>query len=257
MIRRTLTLCALLLPAAGLAAADTAAADKGLAVARALAKNASGFGDQTMRIHMRLENAGGQQATRDIRVKVLERKGEAAYSLVVFDSPRDVKGTALLSKGEDQWLYLPAVRRVRRVSASHRSGPFVGSEFSYEDLLGNDPKQYAWRLVDEVACGKSTCMRVETTPKYEDSGYSKRILHVRKGDHRLEKIVFFDRKGAKLKTLVYGDYQTHAGRFVRAHTWDMTNHQTGKRTVLELSDYAFGTGLSEGDFVKAKLKRAR
>lgn len=258
MIMKTklIPLCLLLLPSLGLAAGDTAARE-GAEVAKRLATRAAGFGDQTMHIHMRLENAGGQTATRDIRVKILEREGAAPYSLVMFDSPRDVKGTALLSKGEDQWLYLPAIRRVRRVSSSHRSGPFVGSEFSYEDLLGNDPSQHRWRLVGEAKCGPATCLEVEATPKYEDSGYSRRVLSVRKDDDRLEKIVFFDRKGSKLKTLVYKDYQTHQGKFVRAHTWDMNNHQTGKRTVLELSEYTFGTGLSEGDFARSKLKRAR
>lgn len=232
-------------------------APQGPAVAKALAAQSAGFKDQSMHIHMRLETPDGQSATRDLRVKVLERPGQAPFSLVLFESPRDVEGTALLSKEGDQWLYLPAMRRVRRISSSHRSGPFMGSEFSYEDLMGNDPAQYAWKTIGKEACGDAQCLVVETTPRFEGSGYSRRVLYLRDSDHRLERIEFFDRGGAKLKTLHYRDYQTHQGRFVRAHTWDMTNHQTSKRTVLELSDVRFGVGLSEGDFAPAKLSRAR
>lgn len=250
----TVLLLAMLSPAA-LYAADDAPA--GIEVAKAIAAKGAGFKDQTMRIHMRLENSGGQVATRDLKVRLLEHEGRPPSSLILFESPRDVEGTALLSKQGDQWLYLPATKRVRRVSSSHRSGPFVGSEFSYEDLLGNDPAQYDWKTIGKESCGEQTCLLVETRPRFEDSGYSRRVLHVRANDHRLEGIEFFDRGGAALKTLTYRDYVLHDGRFLRAQTWDMKNHQTGKRTILSLTDFTFGSGLADSDFVSSKLSRVR
>ena len=124
---------------------------EGARIAQLIADKAAGFGDQSLSIHMELHNAHGQQATRDIEVKMLEKKSEAPWSLITFNSPRDVAGTALLSQGEEQWLYLPAARRVRRISSSNRSGPFVGSEFSYEDLTA-DASKYSWKLLATVAC---------------------------------------------------------------------------------------------------------
>src|SRR5688500_12658716 len=167
---------------------------EGQKIARALADKAGGFGDQRLSIHMELHNAQGQQATRDLEVKMLEKKGEAPYSLITFQSPRDVAGTALLSHGEEQWLYLPAARRVRRISSSNRSGPFVGSEFSYEDLTG-DVGKYSWKLLGTTACGGGKqCWQVETRPLYADSGYTRRLLLVETDTVRIQKIDFYDRK---------------------------------------------------------------
>lgn len=246
----------LLTSSAALAADDTDQ-KKGVAVARALAAKARGYGDQSVTISMALKNAHGQEAERKIHVRTLERPGESPYSLIVFDSPRDVKGTALLSRGEDQWLYLPAARRVRRISSSNRSSPFMGSEFSFEDLTGNDPRQHAWKLLGEAACEDgAACLKVEATPKYERSGYSRRVLYVEAEAKRLRRIEFFDRKGEKLKTLTYGEFEAH-GAHERAHRWTMVNHQSGKSTVLTFEDFEFDNGYSESDFSKARLKRAR
>ena len=245
----------------GVAAAKGSPAEQGKAIAREMARRAGGYGDQTMTLEMELRNAHGGKATRKIRVKVLERPKAASYSLIIFDSPRDVKGTALLSHGkpdgdDDQWLYLPALRRVRRISSANRSGPFAGSEFSFEDLSGNAASKYSWKLVGEAKCASGTCYRVETRPTYQRSGYSKRIVWVDKKHYRPVKVEFFDRKGARLKTLTYSDYRKH-GKHQRAHQWTMKNHQSNKSTVLRFASYRFKTGLDESDFSKSRLKRVR
>lgn len=254
-MKHSVHLLGLLLSSSAFAAEEGSEA-KGTAIARAIADRAAGYGDQSVEIHMELHDAHGQEATRDIRVKVLEREGEAPWTLIVFDSPRSVKGTALLSHGDDQWLYLPAARRVRRISSGNRSGAFVGSEFSYEDLTGNHPGQHSWKLVGEQACGNTTCSVVETRPRYESSGYTRRLLHVETGTSRIRKIDFFDRKDVLLKTLTYEDYKS-IGKHERSHTWVMKNHQNGKRTVLRFEGFSFGNGFSESDFSKAKLKSVR
>ena len=227
---------------------------EGQKIARAIAEKAAGFGDQSLTIHMELRNAHGEQATRDIRVKMLERKGEAPWSLITFQSPRDVSGTALLSHGDEQWLYLPAARRVRRISSSNRSGPFAGSEFSYEDLTG-DASKYSWKLLATAPCdGGKQCHQVETRPLYDDSGYTRRLLHVETDTMRVQKIDFYDRKDALLKTLAYRDYQTHQGKFERAHLWEMKNHQNQKSTRLRFTDFKFNNGFSAAEFSQARLK---
>jgi outer membrane lipoprotein-sorting protein len=227
---------------------------EGQKIARALADKASGFGDQSLTIHMELHNAHGQQATRDIEVKMLEKKGDSLWSLITFSSPRDVSGTALLSQGEEQWLYLPAAKRVRRISSSNRSGPFAGSEFSYEDLTG-DTSKYSWKLLGTIACdGGKQCWQLETRPLYQDSGYTRRVLLVETDTVRIQKIDFYDRKDALLKTLAYREYRTHHGKFDRAHLWEMKNHQNQKSTLLRFAEFKFNNGFSPGDFNQAKLK---
>jgi hypothetical protein len=227
---------------------------EGQRIARAIAEKAAGFGDQSLTIRMELHNAHGQQATRELEVKMLEKKDESPWSLITFNSPRAVSGTALLSRGEEQWLYLPAARRVRRISSSNRSGPFAGSEFSYEDLTG-DTTRYSWKLLRTVACeaGKQ-CWQVESRPLYPDSGYTRRVLLVETDTVRVQTIDFYDRKDALLKTLSYRDYRTHHGKFERAHLWEMKNHQSRKSTLLYFTDFKFANGFSAADFSQAKLK---
>lgn len=239
--------------------ATTAAAtpeDEGRAIGEAMRARSSGFGDQMVTINMELRNAQGEEATRQIRVKVLERTDSPPATLILFDGPADVKGTALLSQGDDQWLYLPNTRRVRRISSSNRSGPFLGSELSFEDLTGNGPGAYAWKLLGTKPCGAAQCYEVETVPTYERSGYTRRVLLVEKESYRMHKIDYYDRKESLLKTLTYDDYKTY-GQQDRAHVLTMTNHQSHKSTVMRFGDYAFGNGFNPSDFTKATLGRAR
>lgn len=230
---------------------------EGLAIAQAVAAKAAGYGDQVVSIEMKLENGGGQSAVRKIRVSTLERPGESTYSLIVFDSPADVRGTALLSRGEDQWLFLPASDQVRRISTSNRSGAFVGSEFSYEDLTSTAVSAYTWRSLGQQPCGAATCLTVESRPKDERSGYSRRVLWLDAAARRPLKLEFFDRKGALLKTLSYSDWRSYESKYDRAELWTMQNHQTGKATTLRFDGFKFKNGFSEADFSQAKLKRVR
>ena len=122
----------------GAALAETAE-EKGLAIAVEADNRDQGWGDQATTSKMILRNSQGAESTREIRGKALEVKGDGDKSLTIFDTPRDVKGTAFLSfthtlKADEQWLYLPALKRVKRISSSNKSGPFMGSEFSYEDI---------------------------------------------------------------------------------------------------------------------------
>ncbi|MCK4739413.1 MAG: outer membrane lipoprotein-sorting protein, partial [Deltaproteobacteria bacterium] len=112
--------------------------EQGLAIAKEREKRAKGFVDFTGDMEMILKNRHGEISTRQMRTKTLEVKGDGDKALSIFDTPRDVKGTAFLtfshkSGDDDQWLYLPALKRVKRISSSNKSGSFMGSEFAYED----------------------------------------------------------------------------------------------------------------------------
>ena len=117
-----------LLPPA--AAAETPEA-RGLAIATEADQRDSGFGDYTSDVKMILRNKQGQESVREIRSSTLEVEGDGDKSMTIFDKPRDIQGTALLSfthkEGpDDQWLYLPALKRVKRIASDNKSGPFMG-----------------------------------------------------------------------------------------------------------------------------------
>lgn len=243
------------------ALAETAE-EKGLATAKAYDKRNSGFGDQTADLIMTLRNRKGDESTRMIRIHTLEVDDDGDKSLSIFDEPPDVKGTAMLTfshglSPDDQWLYIPALKRVKRISSRNKSGPFMGSEFAYEDLSSQEVEKYTYTYLREEACGEWQCHVLERVPAYEYSGYSRQHVWYDVNEYRPMKVVYYDRKDALLKTLTYSGYREYLDRHWRADEMYMENHQTGKSTRLQWSNYVFNTGLTDGDFNKNALKRAR
>ena len=236
--------------------------ETGLEIARDARALEEGFGNFTARQTMVLRNKHGQESRRRLQVKVLEVSGDGDKSLFVFDEPRDVRGTALLvhahrESADDQWLFLPALKRVKRISSANRSGSFMGSEFAYEDMTAQEVEKFTYRYLRDEPCGDLTCTVSERFPVDKKSGYSRQTVWRDKDDLRVWKVHYYDRKDAHLKTLVLEDYEQYLGRYWRARTMTMENHLTGKSTVLTWTDFQFQTDLDERDFTRTGLKRAR
>ena len=233
---------------------------RGLDIAIEMHRVDSGWQDMRASLEMVLRNREGDESRRQIRTRTLEVEGDGDKGLTLFDTPADIRGTAFLSythavEADDQWLYLPALKRVKRISSATKSGPFMGSEFAYEDLSSSEVEKYAYKwLRDEEAEG-NTLHVLERYPAYEHSGYSRQVVWVDASTLRPVVVEFFDRKDTLLKTLTYHDYQQYLGVYWRADRMSMMNHQTGKSTELVWSHYQFQTGLSASDFDKNALKR--
>jgi outer membrane lipoprotein-sorting protein len=247
----------------GTAGAVFAAQDEGFEIAARSDRTDLGFGDSEVELKMVLRNAAGQESTRSLRIATLEKPDETVgdKSLVVFDTPRDIEGTALLSHAkildpDDQWLYLPALKRVKRISSSNKSGPFVGSEFAFEDFTAIELNKFEYTFVGTEPCGNLVCDVLERTPRYENSGYTKQVSWVDQTDYQIRKVEFYDRRGDLLKVLELTDYRYYDVIW-RAHKLSMSNVQTNKQTDLIYGNYTFGAGLDEKDFVKGRLSRLR
>ena len=238
------------------------AEEKGLAIAVEADKRDEGFDDSTANMTMELKNKQGDTSTRYIRIKTLEVIGDGDKSMSIFDEPADVKGTAFLTfshaiKPDEQWLYLPALKRVKRINSKNKSGPFMGSEFAYEDIASQEVEKYTYKYLRDETLNGIDCFVIERYPAYKHSGYTRQVGWVNKAEYRPEKIVFYDRKNSLLKTLTYDGYQQYLDKFWRADQMHMENHQTGKSTTLTWNDYQFSTGLEDSDFNKNSLKRAK
>jgi hypothetical protein len=234
----------------------------GLEIAREASARGDGFGNFTASLAMVLYNRQGQESRRQLRIKVLEVDGDGDKSLFVFDEPRDVKGTALLihahrEEADEQWLYLPALKRVKRISSSNRSGSFMGSEFAYEDLTVQEVEKFTYRYLRDEPCGELACTITERVPTEEGSGYLRQLVWRDREELRIWKVEYYDRKDAHLKTLTVDKYQQYLDRYWHAEEMAMVNHLTGKGTVLTWTDYRFRTGLDERDFTTTGLKRVR
>ena len=259
MNKMVLLLLTGLLPIAALAETPE---EKGLAIAIEADRRDNGWGDFATELTMLLKNRQGEESTREMRSKALEVKGDGDKSLIVFDKPADVSGTALLSFShkqgdDDQWLYLPALKRVKRIASDNKSGPFMGSEFAYEDITSQEVEKYTYKwLRDEQLDGKDMFV-LERYPADKRSGYTRQVVWMDKAEYRPMKIEYYDRKNAHLKTLVFRDYKQYLDKYWRASDMYMENHQTGKSTRLAWKGYRFGVGLTQRDFDQNALARAK
>ena len=249
-------------PAADVLAQEETPEEKGLRIARDSSARNDGFGDFTAGMTMVLRDRQGRESVRQMRFKVLEVPADGDKSLFVFDQPRDVQGTALLTHAhvntpDDQWLYLPALKRVKRISASRRSGSFMGSEFSYEDMSSPEVDEYTYRYLRDEPCGDLMCTVTEQFPLDEKSGYSRKVIWQDKDELRVWKMELYDRRGSHLKTLTFANYQQYLDRYWRAEEQTMVNHLTGASTVLEWTDFRFRTGIDESEFTQTALRRVR
>lgn len=238
------------------------AEEKGLRIAKLVDEQDNGYKDSQAILKMTLVNKHGQTTSRKMRFKSLEVEGDGDRSQMIFDNPRDISGTAMLTfthkKGpDDQWLYLPALKRVKRIASKNKSGPFMGSEFAYEDLASQEVEKYTYKYLRDEKINGFDCYVIDRDPVDPNSGYTHLETWINKEKLVPEKIVFYDRKNTLLKTLIFKDYKQYLGKFWRAESFEMVNHQKGKKTTLEWIDYKFRLGLTKKNFNKNSLKRAR
>ncbi|MBI1238820.1 MAG: outer membrane lipoprotein-sorting protein [Alphaproteobacteria bacterium] len=261
----TLTLLAL----AGPAAHAETPEERGLAIAQEADRRNQGWVDSKVDLRMILRNAQGESSERSMKLRALEviSDTEGDKSLTYFLSPADVEGTALLSftritEADDQWLYLPALKRVKRIASANKSGSFVGSEFAFEDLLAQEVGRFTYKFLREEPCPTEeskglTCFVSERFPVYENSGYTKQISWVDSAEYRVWQLDLYDRKEEHSKTLTFSDYRQYQDKFWRAHTLDMVNLQSNKSTTLAFGDYSLNAGVDQSEFDADALSRLR
>lgn len=222
-----------------------------------------GYGDYQVGLTMILRNALGEESSRELHLSQLEVPEDGDKLLIVFETPKVIKGTALLSFGhkiepDDQWLYLPAMKRVKRIASRNKSGPFLGSEFAFEDLASQEVEKYRYQFLREEVLDGEACYVVERYPNDVYSGYTRQIVWLDQAELRIKQVHYYDRKDSHLKTLHLDGYRQYAGRFWKPARMHMENLQTRKSTELVWGDYAFGVGLTdERDFSTNSLKRVQ
>ncbi|MCI0528970.1 MAG: outer membrane lipoprotein-sorting protein, partial [Nitrospira sp.] len=251
-IKNLFILFSLLLFFPGVSTAETPE-EKGLAIAVEVERRDTGFGNFTADMLMILKNRHGQESTRVVRVRTLEVIEDGDKSLSYFDEPADVKGTSLLTFShkvglDDQWLYLPAIKRVKRIASADKSGSFMGSEFAYEDISSQEVEKYTYRYLRDEVYNQQDCFVTERYPVDKHSGYTRQVVWIDKAEYRPLKVDYYDRKDSLLKTLTFSGYRQYLGQFWRADEMLMVNHQTGKSTLLKWSHYKFRNSLNDSDF---------
>ncbi len=243
-------------------AADAPAA-RGLAIFSEADRRTSDYGDLEVSLRMILRNASGDVSERQLRIRQLEVPDDGDKVLLVFDTPANIRGTALLSHGhkfsaDDQWLFLPALKRTKKIAARNKSGPFLGSEFSFEDLSAPALEKFEYRYLRDETLAGVPCYVVERIPKEDHSGYTREVFWIDQAEFRTQRVEYFDRRDAPLKVLEVKEYALYGERLWKPQRMLMTNLRNQKSTELVWADYEFGIGLTaERDFSVASLRRVR
>lgn len=239
------------------------AEQKGLRIAQAVSDGERGYQDHSVDGEMILRSKAGRTSKRVFGSRSVDMgANKGTRTLLIFEKPGDIRNTALLThthvnKRDDQWLYLPAVSKTRRISSSGRSGSFVGSEFAYEDMADFEVSKYTYRWIKDERCPTSgQCHVVDRFPK-QSSGYSSQRIWVDTRNKRIQAVQYFDRRKAHLKTLIITGYRQYSGKFWRASKMKMDNHLTGKSTTLTWKNHQFNRGANVNDFTVNALKRLK
>lgn len=210
---------------------------------------------------MQLVNHRGATRERTILSYSMDL-GKDSKSIMFFQSPADVKGTGFLSwqyddpdRDDDKWLYLPAMKKVRRISGSSaKKENFMGSDFTYDDMGGRNVDEDEHQLLKEEQWDGSLCWVVESKPLEEDAVYSKTLSWIRQDALVPVKVEFYDRMGKLLKTLVASEISRESGYWT-TRKLEMTNHQRNHRTLILMENIEYDIAMNESLFTVPALER--
>ncbi len=222
--------------------------------------NRSTGDDMTADLTMTLINSSGMQRIRKIK-QFIRDFGKVEKKIMFFTSPADVKNTSFMNwsyndenKDDDQWIYLPALKKVKRISSDSKSDYFMGSDFTYDDLGDRKPSADNHKILREEKLNGEDCYVVESIPKDEDYIYSKTITWVIKDKWIGLKKEFYDEDGELLKILNVMDYKNIKGFWIITHT-EMKNVQKNHKTVMELNNVKINTGIPNSKFTERMMTR--
>ena len=249
-----------------LSAYDTAfgltSQEKGKELAYKVEENFDHFVNFTSEVVIHIMDGKGNEVVRSMKMDVLETPGDGDKILMRFESPADVKGTAFLILGhkfkfDDVWIYLPDIRRVKRISSQTKGSDFMGTEFVTEDMGRPEPEKYTYNWIREESCGNLMCDLVERFPVEKSSIYLKQIMWIDQDKFRIQKFDYFSKKGKFVKTLEFLDYKLHEGKFWRWSEHRMTNHVTGEVTRSEFKTWDHSVRLKSSEFTVNGLQNIR
>ena len=237
--------------------------ERGFEIAQEATIRDSGFHNYTVEADMTLKSPAGSSGKREFVMHTLEVDNDGDKRLVIFSEPRDLDGFVSLTyahgvKPDEQWIYLPALRRSKRLAARDKTGAFAGSEFSFEDVATFELDKYDYRYIEDQPCGSNNefeCFVVDNIPRYQYSGYSNLLEWTDKEIYHPRKIIYYDKAGRELKILEFHDYKQYEGKYWRPERVVMTNTQTGAVSEIAWSNYQFGTDLKDSDFASGVIRR--
>ncbi|MFC1608066.1 outer membrane lipoprotein-sorting protein [Candidatus Latescibacterota bacterium] len=211
---------------------------------------------------MLLVDSKDRKETRTLKSYYKDLGGGETRTLVVFEEPATVKGTAMLTwehkNGEsDQWLYLPSQKKLQRIAQGSKKSYFMGTDLTYEDLEPEQMMNFTYTMLDPETVDGNECYVIESVPsdkeKLKKSGYSKRTLWVRKDIFFTVKVEFYDQRGRLIKTQTNLDAENIGGTVWRAKKALMDNHKRKHKTLTAVKSDDTNVELDDAIFTERYL----
>lgn len=236
--------------------------DKGLEIAKKMDEANKGYKSEVSQMKLVLIDPVGKNLEREMKGVNLE-KDDVIKGLMTFEKPEDVNGTKLLtwsyrSEGEDddQWLFLPSLKRVKRINSRTRGSSFMGSEFSYADLTAQTIEKYKYKFIKDSKIEGQDVWVIERYPK-QKSNYSKVELHVSKKMLTSIRNNYFNKRDELYKTATFSgfkQYKVGGKSFFRASEVLMSNLQSKKKSKFIWVDRKLGEKVQESRLNKRSLR---
>jgi outer membrane lipoprotein-sorting protein len=209
---------------------------------------------------MNLIDSRGNKRVREIKQLLITKK-DIEKKVMFFISPADVRNTSFMSwsytkegKNDDQWIYLPALKRVKRISSDSKNDYFMGSDFTYDDLGDRQPSADNHKFLRMETVDNEACFVIESKPKEDEYIYSRTLTWIIKDKWIGKKKEFYDEDGDLLKTLTVKKFEKISGFWIILDS-EMKNVQKKHSTEMTLKDVKINTGIQERQFTERMMKR--
>lgn len=233
---------------------------KGYELLKKVDDNLKGYEAYTSDMRMVLVKKDGKSFTRNVRTYVKSVPGDGDKVLSIFDSPADIKGTKLLAythleNADDQWLFLPALGRTKRIANKNQSGSFLGSELAYEDIGNSWLEKFSYKYIRDDVYEAKPCYVVHAFPRSKYSGYSYLELWVEKE----RELVIYQKYHNRKKELLKEEFSEYV-YLEEGNGWYpskvlLANRINGRKTEIQWTNYKFDVQLNDADFHTGALAR--
>jgi hypothetical protein len=227
------------------------------------ARNLGSAQTMSTRSRMVITAKDGSTTERVIDQYAKDDAGGNARAVIVFQSPATVRGTRFLTMDNaagksDQWIFLPAIGKVRRIAASESGGNFMGTDFSYDDMsmMDRGADRDTHTILREEALNGADCYVIQSIPLEDDYQYAKTVSWIDKENYRVYKSELYNRRGVLLKVMEMSEYAAVQGHDTPAQT-RVSTVAAGSSTTIYMDIIKYDDPIPEGVFTTAYLETGR
>ncbi|MBN1415688.1 MAG: outer membrane lipoprotein-sorting protein [Bacteroidales bacterium] len=212
---------------------------------------------------LKIYDAKGGERIRQVTTAT-KKFGETNKTMIKIIGPPEVKGTAILifdheNISDDMWIYIPAIRRTRRIVNTEKGRSFMGSEYTNIDMSKPNLDDFQYRILGTENYEGALCWKIESVCKNEtiedENGFSKKISYIQQGNYLCHKIEIYDLNGELHKTQYIRQYKKQPSGKYFAYHMEMKNEQNGRKSVLIVDKFQPGSDLPESAFTTSMLEK--